>query len=325
MIDYVWKSLILLVMARKLRVEYAGAIYHVMNRGDRREPIFQDDGDRQRFVETLEEACVRSGWEVHAYCLMPNHFHLLVETPQPTLVAGMKWFLGTYTGRFNRRHKLFGHLFSGRYKSLIVDGSGRGYLRTVSEYVHLNPVRAKLLAPGQALREYRWSSWPEYLRAPGKRPEWLRVDRVLGEAGISKDSAAGRQELERRLEARRGAEEDAAYKPIRRGWFFGEKALKQELLGQMSERLGPEHYGEERRESQEEKAEGVVGEELRRRKWTEATLGERSKGDREKVKMAARLRKETLVTVAWIAQRLQMGSVANVNTLLYRWRQKNRK
>jgi len=196
----------------------------------------------------------------------------------------------------------------------------RSYLRTVCEYVHLNPARAKLLKPGQALREYRWSSWPEYLRAPGKRPAWLRVDRVLGEAGIPKDSVAGRRELERRMEARRGAEEDGVYKPIRRGWFFGEKALKQELLSQMIERMGPEHYGEERQESQREQAERMVGEELRRRRWTEATLGARNKGDVEKLKMAVRLRNETLVTVAWIAQRLRMGSVANVNTLLYQWR-----
>ena len=96
--------------------------------------------------------------------------------------------------------------------------------------------------------------------------------------------------------------------------------MKKELLGQMSERLGPEHYGEERQESQTEKAERVVGEELRRRRWTEATLGERNKGDVEKLKIAVRLRNETLMTVAWIAQRLQMGSVANVNTLLYQWR-----
>jgi hypothetical protein len=93
-----------------------------------------------------------------------------VETPKANLVAGMKWFLGTYTGRFNRRHKLFGHVFSGRYKSLIVDGSGNGYLRTVCDYVHLNPVRAKLLAAGQPLRSYRWSSYPWYLAPPGKRP-----------------------------------------------------------------------------------------------------------------------------------------------------------
>ena len=101
-------------MARKLRVEYPGAIYHVMNRGDRRERIFVDDADRQRFVDTLGEACAKTGWQVHAYVLMPNHFHVVVETPQPNLVAGMKWLLGTYTSRFNRRHKLSGHLFAGR-------------------------------------------------------------------------------------------------------------------------------------------------------------------------------------------------------------------
>jgi putative transposase len=306
-----------LAMARKLRLEYPGAIYHVMNRGDRREPIFRDDADRKQFVETLAQACERSGWQVHAYCLMPNHFHLVVETPQPTLVAGMKWFLGTYTGRFNRRHKLFGHLFSGRYKSLIVDGSGTGYMRTVCEYVHMNPVRAKFLRAAEQLRSYRWSSWPEYLRSPRKRPGWLRVGRVMGEEGIPQDSAAGRRELEQRLEARRTVETGGTYKAIQRGWYFGDKKLKKELLRQMSRRLGPEHYGEERHESQMERAERVVGEELRRRRWTEQTLKERKKGDKEKIAMAMRLRKETVMTVAWIAARLHMGSVANVNTLLY--------
>src|SRR5437867_2244068 len=130
-------------MARKFRIQY-----HVMNRGDRRESIFHDDADRQRFIETLGEACGKTGWQVHAYCLMPNHFHLVLQTPQPNLVAGMKWFLGTYTGRFNRRHKLFGHLFSGRYKALIVDSATPGYLKTACDYVHLNPVRARLLVNG---------------------------------------------------------------------------------------------------------------------------------------------------------------------------------
>jgi putative transposase len=307
-------------MARKLRLEYAGAIYHVMNRGDRREAIFRDDVDRKRFSETLGEACARSGWQVHAYCLMPNHFHLVVETPQPTLVAGMKWLLGTYPGRFNRRHKVFGHVFSGRYKSLIVDGSGNGYLRTVCEYVHLNPARAGMLAAHKPLRTYAWSSWAEYLKKPRQRPSWLRVDRVLGEEGIPQDSPAGRRELERRLETRRGGENKEAYKPIRRGWFFGEKKLKQELLGQMSQRLGAEHYGEERRESQEERAERIVVEEMRRRRWVEDTLKERRKGDPEKVRIALRLRRETLATAAWIAARLEMGTVANLNTLLYHQR-----
>jgi putative transposase len=168
-------------MARKLRIEYEGAIYHVMNRGDRREPIFIDDADRQRFVETLAEVCAKTGWQVYAYVLMPNHFHLVVETPQPNLVAGMKWFLGTYTSRFNRRHKLFGHLFSGRYKSLMVDGSSHGYLKCVCDYVHLNPARAKLVKVTQPLKRFAWSSWPAYLLAPSKRPGWLRVDQLLGE------------------------------------------------------------------------------------------------------------------------------------------------
>ena len=182
-------------MARKPRVEYPGAIYHVMNRGDRREPIFKDDQDRRRFLETLGEACDKTSWQVHAYCLMGNHFHLVVETPKANLVAGMKWFLGTYTSRFNRRHKLFGHLFSGRYKSLIVDGSGDGYLRTVCDYVHLNPIRAKLLPPEEPLQAYRWSSYPEYLKRMGQRVGWLRVDRVLGELGIQRDNTAGRRQF----------------------------------------------------------------------------------------------------------------------------------
>src|SRR5579863_9977059 len=152
-----------------------------MNRGDHREPIFRSNKDRELFLETLGQACEKTDWQVHAWCLMSNHFHLVVETPRANLVPGMKWLLGTYTMRFNHRHRLFGHLFSGRYKALPVDGSGNGYLKTVCDYVHLNPARAKLLRPGQALREYAWSSWPEYLKRPAKRWPWLRVDRLLGE------------------------------------------------------------------------------------------------------------------------------------------------
>lgn len=295
-------------MARKLRVEYPGAIYHVLNRGDRREPIFKDDQDRQAFLETLATVCAKTGWQVHAYVLMPNHFHLVVETPQPNLVAGMKWFLGTYTGRFNRRHKLFGHLFSGRYKSLLVEGSGSGYLKTVCDYVHLNPARAKLLQQGQPLRAFAWSSWPAYLATPSNRPAWLRADRLLGEHGIPKDSPAGRAELESRLEARRSAEASEEYKPIRRGWCLGGDPFRQELLATMSERRGAEHYGVERAESDAAKAGRIVREELKRRKWTDADLKARAKGDAGKVRIARRLRAETVMTVAWIAERLHMGS-----------------
>ncbi|MBU6400234.1 MAG: transposase [Verrucomicrobia bacterium] len=304
-------------MARKLRLQYAGAIYHVMNRGDRREPIFKDDADRQRFLGTLGEACMKTGWLVHAYCLMANHFHLVVETPQANLVAGMKWFLGTYTSRFNRRHKLVGHLFSGRYKSLIVDGSGDGYLRTVCDYVHLNPARAKLLKPEQSVREYRWSSWPEYLKPPGKRPPWLRVERLLGEYRIHADGPAGRRRLEEALEVRRGTEPGVEYKQIRRGWFFGEKARKDQLLAQVDAQAGVWHYGEELRESAEAKAERIVAEELKRRQWDAHTLDQRRKGDAGKLAIARRLREETTVTLSWIADRLRMGTKTYLAHLFY--------
>ena len=99
-------------------------------------------------------------------------------------MAGMKWLLGVYTKRFNIRHKQCGHLFAGRYKSLLVDGSGDGYLRTVCDYVHLNPVRAKLVPPKAPLSGFRWSSYGDYLKAAAQRPVWLRVDRLLGEKGI---------------------------------------------------------------------------------------------------------------------------------------------
>ena len=114
-----------------------------MNRGDRRQRIFRDATDRQRFVETLGEVCAKTGWPVHTYVLRPSPFHWVVETPQSHRVAGMKGLLGTDPSRFNRRAKLFGHLFSGRSKSLIVDGSGSGYLKSVGAYVHLNPVRGQ--------------------------------------------------------------------------------------------------------------------------------------------------------------------------------------
>src|SRR6267142_2850274 len=162
-------------MPRKLRIQYEGAIYHVMNRGDHSEDIFLGDEDRELFLKTLGEACAKTEWQVHAWCLMRNHFHLVVETPKPNLVDGMKWLLGTYTSRFNRRHKLFGHLFSGRYKSLFVDGSGNGYLKTVCDYVHLNPARARQVAPGQKLSTYRWSSYAEYLKPKGSRCPWLHM------------------------------------------------------------------------------------------------------------------------------------------------------
>jgi hypothetical protein len=243
---------------------------------------------------------------------MPNHFHLVVETPRGGLVAGMKWWLGTYTLRFNRRHRVFGHLFSGRYKALIVDGSGSGYLKTVCDYVHLNPVRAGLVKSDERLSAYVWSSWPEYLKAPTRRWPWLRVDRLLGEYRIPKDNPAGRRRLEEALEARRQAEDGGEFNAIRRGWFLGDQERKEELLVQMGAGMKEHHGGAERRESAEELAERMVREGLRRLGWEEEELTRRHKGDVEKVALAKQLRKETTVTLKWIARRLGMGSASMV-------------
>ena len=305
-------------MARKLRVEYPGAIYHVMNRGDRREPIFRDDEDRECFLAAVGEVCGKTGWQIHALCLMPNHFHLVLETPQPNLVAGMKWLLGTYTGRFNRRHRQFGHLFSGRYKALVVDGSSTGYLKTVCDYVHLNPARAQLPGLEQPLNAFRWSSLPWYLQPRRQRPAWLRVDRLLGEHGIPKDSPAGRREFGRRMELRRAAEDNPAQlRAVRRGWCLGDEAFRRELLAQMKKQVREHHSGEERAQTAAGAAEEIVRAGLRRLGWKEADLAARAKGDRAKVKLAVRLRAETTVTVKWIAQRLRMGTWTYLNHLLY--------
>lgn len=288
-----------------------------MNRGDRREDIFCDDHDRQTFLKTLGEACAKTAWQVHAYCLMRNHFHLIIETPRANLVAGMKWLLGTYTARFNRRHQYFGHLFSGRYKSLIVDGSATGYLRAVCDYVHLNPARAKLLRKDGKLADYPWSSYPAYLQAPSARPPWLRVNRVLGEAGIPKDSPAGRRELARRMERRRWEQDQEMWKRIRRGWCLGDDQFRDELLAAMKGRNSDYIAGDEIKESEEHKAQRIIKEELLRLNWTARDLKTTLKGDKRKVRIAKRLRTETTMTLKWIAERLNMGTWTHVANRLY--------
>jgi hypothetical protein len=209
-------------------------------------------------------------------------------------------------------------LFSGRYKSLLVDGSGDGYLKTVCDYVHLNPVRARLLRSEEPLRAFRWSSFPEYLKPPAQRFAWLRVDRLLGEMRIPQDSVAGRRAFERRMEERKTQAEGAEFKAVRRGWCLGEASFRRELLEQMSQRVGAHHYGAERQESSEAKAERLVAEELKRRGWSEARLSETAKGDPEKLQIARRLRMETIMTLRWIAKRLKMGSWTYVSNLLAR-------
>lgn len=162
-------------MARPLRVEFAGAIYHVTGRGNAREAIFRDDADRESFLSVLGEVIERAGWLMHAMCLMDNHYHLLIETPEANLSRGMRQINGVYTQRFNRRHGRVGHVFQGRFKAIVVERES--YLLELARYIVLNPVRARRVShPGR----YRWSS---YLATAGRapRPSWLSTDWILSQ------------------------------------------------------------------------------------------------------------------------------------------------
>jgi putative transposase len=218
--------------------------------------------------------CERAGWQVHAYCLMGNHFHLVVETPQPTLVAGMKCFLGTYTQRFNERHRMRGHLFAG-------EGELAGYV---------------------------WKSYPEYLKDPAQRVEWLRVDRLLGEMGIQRDNAAGWQEFREYMEERRRAEghaDEELWSAIRRGWRFGTEDFLERLVEKASRDI---HKEEAVAETMEEKARGLMREFLEKRNTDVGKLRALRKRDPLKIEWARELRKCSTMTMGWIAQELSAGT-----------------
>ena len=164
-------------MSRPLRIEFAHGLYHVTSRGDGREDIYLDDSDRELFLEVLSETVDRFNWVIHAYCLMDNHYHLLVETPDGNLSKGMRQLNGVYTQRFNRKRKRVGHVFQGRYKAVIVQKDS--YLLELARYIVLNPVRAEMV---RSARDWPWSSYRATADlAPG--PEWLTTTSILSAFG----------------------------------------------------------------------------------------------------------------------------------------------
>ena len=192
-------------------------------------------------------------------------------------------------------------------------------MKTVADYVHLNPVRAKLLRPDERLLSYPWSSFGGYLAAAAHRPAWLRVDRVLGEHGIAEDTLEGRVECERRMEARRREKTDGReWAAVRRGWCLGSEECGRQTLDRLAGRLGDSPGGDLRQESAESKAERIIGEELRRLGWTPEELGRRPKSDPEKLAIAARLRRETTLTMKWIAARLKLGTWKSARAVLHK-------
>lgn len=173
-------------MVRPLRIEFPGALYHVTARGDRREPIFEDDEDRRVFLSTLAEVVERCNWICHAYCLMTNHYHLVVATPDANISKGMRQLNGVFTQASNRRHGRVGHLFQGRFKGILVDKEG--YLLELTRYVVLNPVRAGMVAQ---TGQWPWSSYRAMVGEVAS-PTWLATDALLAQFGKTRFEARSR-------------------------------------------------------------------------------------------------------------------------------------
>ena len=296
-----------------------------MSRGNRGEAIVKDDDGRQRFVKTLADACRRTGWLIHAYVLMENHYHLLVETPEANLVVGMQWLQGTYTTRYNLRHHMHGHLFQGRYKALIIDSSESSYMRWVSTYIHLNPVRAGLVTakPG-GLGQYRWSSYPLYLMNKGNRPAWLETKLVLNSLGINPDEIGALRRYMTYIEScsrqlttkSEGIELEAEWREIRRGWCLGGIAFREQILDRIEQVLSggdkTSYSGDEVKTHDVMMADRKLQEALAIFNLSGESLRGMTKGHDVKRVIAWALRKQTTVSNRWLSDKLILGHPANV-------------
>lgn len=296
-----------------------------MCRGDRREAIYLDGRDCEMFLATLGDVCDRTGFFIHAYVLMPNHYHLLLETPEANLVAGMKWFQGTYTQRFNARHHMVGHLFQGRYKALVIDRSENKYFRAVSDYIHLNPARARLLVgEPPRLTSYRWSSFREYLSRRETRPPWLNVDRVLAALDLERDDAHGRKLYANYLEQRvaeilSGNESDRndEWKRIRRGWYLGNGSFRDRLEhlldGYLKDKRRDSYSGSSLQQHDLKVAENLLACGLERLDLTLEEVWRLKHCDPKKQGLAWLLKGHCVIPDDWILKRLEMGHRSNIS------------
>jgi REP element-mobilizing transposase RayT len=303
-------------MARKLRLEFPGACYHVINRGNYRTSIFESSTAKAAFEACLFEACVKSNWLLHAFVVMRNHFHLAIETPEGNLVAGMHWLQCTFASRFNRLRNERGHLFQGRYKALLVEeGTPLGM---VCDYIHLNPVRASLL-PVTELEEYRHSSY-WYLRRPTARPPFLRLDLVLAAAGQLADTSAGWTSYRDYLvwQAAEGPHgKSTAYVPLSRGWALGSAGFKAALIKDHALAATARAWESEGvREIRQQSWEHSCLKGLKALRRTESDMRTARKAAPWKVALAIFLKERTQASNAWIGKRLMMGSAKYVSYLI---------
>ncbi len=304
-------------MPRPFRIEYEGARYHVMCRGNRGSVVFGSDADVSLFLKTLGEACKRSNLQVHAYVLMSTHYHLLLETPSGNLVEGMKWLQGAFTQRMNAKQQTWGHLFQGRYKAKIIDSTDSTYFNRVAEYIHLNPAAAGLQGrkTPRELFTYAWSSYPFYLCTPLKRPEWLTTHAVLGEHHL-RDTAGDRRRYAAYMEGRsrwaatKGKDFQKDYKGMERGWVHGAREFRDQMTDWLEEReKGSEKSSDavQKRDLTERAVERMIVEGCRHLKITCTQLHELRKGDERKVLLAAFIKEHYGLPNQRITELLFMG------------------
>jgi REP element-mobilizing transposase RayT len=295
-----------------------------MCRGNQSRRIFETQADADLFVRCLGEMCVRNQAVIHAWCLMSNHYHLLLETPQGNLADAMKWFQGTFTQRYNARHKLWGHLFQGRYKAKVVDSSDPSYLRKVSEYIHLNPADAGLVPHGELAR-YPWSSYPFYLQPPSKRPVWLVVQEVLRACGIPDESVKSRRAYEAYMDLRHQSlvmktmdiADQTAWKHMERGWVHGSVEFRKRMTDCLAEQ-GKTHLksvvdAEQKRDLSEASASVVLQKCLKYFGVNPDELRRLPKSDPAKMLIAGLLRYHYTVSTEWVSKQLAMGHFTTVS------------
>jgi putative transposase len=297
-------------MPRPLRLQFANAIYHVINRGNYRRMIFGRGGAAQAFENCLFEAAQLHGWRLHAFAIMGNHFHLAVETPRPNLAESVHWLETTFAVRFNRFRKERGHLFQDRYQALLVE-PGKSLARLVN-YIHLNPVQARLVTP-ETLPTWRHSSlWWFTQQTP---PDFLVARDWLGELQLADDAAGWRSygELLAALAADPRRQREEGFETMTSGWAIGRKEWRQEIAAsQRSRPILEAKYGPEREAIREELWRQALEAVLLRLGKTHDEARRSPKGAPWKVVAVDYLRRTTTATHRWLARALHMGKPASV-------------